>query len=341
MRLGQSKKVFIHFLMVVCLVCLAPARAAAWGNSAHRIIARVAAAHLNGGARAAVVRFGLTGKGGGSDPASIASGLAEAATYADEVSSLQPETSNWHFVDMPRGAKSYVPSRDCVETTRGDCAVAAFYRLRKIVEGSMISPSLFVSQRDSLKFLIHIVGDLHQPLHCGYRDDMGGNSVRVTFFGELTNLHSVWDTQMIERAKGGKGNSGAFTRAASESADEEYAARLHRNLDAEQISSMMTVTPEHWAMESYSLAVGSAYVLTPLPALRKPKKSKRADWTAFNDSALVSLEFAAASQGAYQSKPVTLGKEYYERNLPRMNEQLLKAGLRLARVLNEIYLFER
>jgi hypothetical protein len=121
-----------------------------------------------------------------------------AAIWADEVRPTRPETYNWHFVDIPVGEARYDPARDCPATAKGDCAIAQIARARVEV----VEPGRSVALRaEALKFLIHIVGDLHQPLHAIDNHDRGGNDVRVMALrgedGRATNLHAVWDTGLL------------------------------------------------------------------------------------------------------------------------------------------------
>ena len=117
----------------------------------------------------------------------------------------------------------------------------------------------------ALRFIIHIIGDLHQPLHVGNGIDRGGNDVKVTWFGEQSNLHSVWDSKMIDR----QGLS--FT---------EYTQRLDQRLTAEQTISGLDARPETWIGESAKLcdrlypctgeqasALGYAYLYQHLPTV--------------------------------------------------------------------------
>jgi hypothetical protein len=119
------------------------------------------------------------------------------ATWADEVRSARPATYNWHFVDIPYGETKYDAARDCPPTERGDCVIAAIARLRQTLANASADA---VERREALKFIIHFVGDLHQPLHSIDLKDRGGNDVRVQTDGPRpSNLHSVWDSGAINR----------------------------------------------------------------------------------------------------------------------------------------------
>jgi hypothetical protein len=110
--------------------------------------------------------------------------LVSVSAWADTVRKTpMPETYNWHFVDIPVDADppKYVAARDCKPAAGGDCIVAALEREVAVLKDPHAAPR---TRAEALKFLTHLVGDLHQPLHCAERDgDAGGNGVPVIFFG--------------------------------------------------------------------------------------------------------------------------------------------------------------
>jgi hypothetical protein len=209
------------------------ARVCAWGATGHHVIARLAWARMSPAAqdRAAALL-------GGRQDAFIA-----ASTWADEIRSARPETYNWHFVDIPVGAAHYDAARDCPPTDRGDCVVAELVRARDEVADVSRPPD---QRADSLRFLIHFVGDVHQPLHAIDNHDKGGNDVRVAALrgeeGRATNLHAAWDTGLINLST------------------ESEAARADRLL-ADLRASARTETPDFvlWAEQSHERAERVAY----------------------------------------------------------------------------------
>ena len=119
--------------------------------------------------------------------------MASIASWADEIRRSRPETAGWHFVDIPIDQPHLDMARDCA---KGDCVIAEIAALRK----KLLDPATPADQqRESLMFLIHFVGDMHQPLHCSDNNDKGGNTVQVVFFERQTNLHSLWDSGMLSR----------------------------------------------------------------------------------------------------------------------------------------------
>lgn len=170
-----------------------------------------------------------------------------AATWADEVRSARPETYNWHFVDIPVGETRYNAARDCPPTERGDCAIAQIARARvEVVEASRS----IALRAEALKFLIHIVGDLHQPLHAIDNHDRGGNDVRVAALrgedGRATNLHAVWDTGLINLS----------TETETARADRLF-AQFQLQTEAKPLD--VTLDAVRWAEESHEVGVRVVY----------------------------------------------------------------------------------
>lgn len=166
-------------LAIAMLLGFAPSPARGWSGFGHELIAELAERQLSAETRAAALS--LLGD--------EADSLASVAGWADQVRDL-PEY-RWsvpmHFVNFPRGECRYQPLRDCAG---GACVVGAVQRFR----AELADTSLPREQRvQALKFLVHFVGDIHQPLHCGYAHDRGGNTYQINVDGEGSNLHRVWD----------------------------------------------------------------------------------------------------------------------------------------------------
>ena len=121
--------------------------------------------------------------------------LVSISTWADEVRS--PSTAAWHYVNLPRDSGCHFEAaRDCPD---GRCVVGAIER-----QVAVLASSAPAEERlKALKYLVHLVGDIHQPLHVGYADDRGGNQYQVRFGGRGTNLHAVWDVGLVEQWPGG------------------------------------------------------------------------------------------------------------------------------------------
>ncbi|WP_394648173.1 S1/P1 nuclease [uncultured Sphingomonas sp.] len=167
----------------VCVLAVAPAPAFAWGKTGHRVVGQIADAHLSSKARAAVKRILGTET------------MAEASNWPDFMKSdpspfWQKTASAWHYVTIPAG-KNY----DQVGAPPEGDAMTALDRFSATLRDRKASPD---DKRMALRFIIHIVGDLAQPLHNGNGTDRGGNDLKVTWFGKPTNLHSVWDSLLVD-----------------------------------------------------------------------------------------------------------------------------------------------
>jgi hypothetical protein len=165
------------------LVLLLPAPALAWGPEGHEVVAHLAARNLTTRARAQVWSL----LGGEAEAA-----MAIAANWADEIRDDRPETSSWHFVNIEIDRDiHYDAARDC---PGGNCVVEQIPRAEAILKGN--APR--ARKAEALRFLIHFVGDIHQPLHAADRHDRGGNNVRVFVRpGRPENLHHVWDDDVV------------------------------------------------------------------------------------------------------------------------------------------------
>jgi nuclease S1 len=172
---------FLCFILSLCLIGISPAYACAWGPKGHRIIAQLAWAYLSPNDQQQIKDL-LAGED-----------FVAASTLADEIPRSRKEMA-WHYVSIPLG-ETFDDHRDC---KGDDCVVDRIEHFTK----ELSDPSHSSEKRlEALKYLIHFVGDIHQPLHCAENGDNGGNSRQVTFFGISTNLHKVWDTDMIERTE--------------------------------------------------------------------------------------------------------------------------------------------
>lgn len=232
--------------IVSLLVSLAPTQALAWGSEGHRIIAEIAEQYLTPEA-AHQVRDLLAIEGDTT--------LADVANWADQIRHQRPETAPWHFVDIPISAPRYDPARDC---RQGDCVVA------KIEQFEATLADKRASQRDrleALKFVVHFVGDLHQPLHASDNNDKGRNEVHVTFEGRHTNLHAVWDTYILEPAV----NDG----------ERGYAQQLTSHITATDVARWQHGKPEDWANEAHQVAVSVIYGILQHDEGRLPESYER------------------------------------------------------------------
>jgi hypothetical protein len=232
--------------VVLTLVCVAAASIPfqAWGGQGHRLVGLIAANHLTPAA-AANVAWLLE-----------AQTLADVASWADRQVTDNQQTFYWHFLNIPRDAAGYDRDRDGLlqpglkagdrADVWRDCAVDRItYHEQRLADTTLDRADRAIA----LKFVVHLVGDLHQPFHA-LGVGRGGNDVRVSIFGvsdcgndpampRPCNLHSVWDGRLITR------------RAL---ADDAYVAALESLISTNQWLARDPGTPADWANESWALA---------------------------------------------------------------------------------------
>jgi hypothetical protein len=182
--------------------------------------------------------------------------LADVAVWADLYLEGNNQTSFWHYVNIPSDATSYDRDRDCPRQPgvaaggRGDrwrdCVVdRILYNQERLANTSLDRADRTIA----LKFLVHLIGDLHQPFH-GLGVERGGNGILVSVFGSATcnygggapypcNLHGVWDTALIAHRR---------------LSDQQYLAELERQIKQSRWDAVATGSPAEWAMESHAFA---------------------------------------------------------------------------------------
>ena len=151
-----------------------------WWDLGHREVARLAELRLTPHTRAAV-RSILGGQS-----------LADASVWADNIRNYRHDADPLHYVNIPLADTVYVPEKHC---PRGRCIIAAIEQERRLLADPAASPD---DRAEALRFLVHFMGDLHQPLHVSNNGDRGGNQRAVTLLGSPTDLHKVWDGELID-----------------------------------------------------------------------------------------------------------------------------------------------
>jgi nuclease S1 len=222
-RHGFGKVVTV--LATIC-VALAPSFSWGWGREGHQIVASVAEDHLDETTK--VMIQSLIGN----------NHLYSIATWADDIRRERHETAPWHYVDIPFGG-SYSANRDCPPPN--SCVVVKITEFTKVLTNKQASRD---DRAEALKFVVHFVGDIHQPMHA-VGEAKGGNGIHVRFFDSdrcgsyECNLHGVWDTDLIEHA--------GLER-------EEYAQHEEQLIGANKLEALADGTPQQWANESHQLA---------------------------------------------------------------------------------------
>lgn len=160
-----------------------------WGTTGHRVIAEIAENHLSGKAKRNLKKLIGTEK------------LAYWANWPDDIKSdttgVWKPTEQWHYVNVP-------PQTNITKFTEALEAQAGpnVYTQIKVLSEQVKDKKTSAQDREiALRFLIHLVGDAAQPLHVGRLEDLGGNKIKLNYFGAPTNLHSLWDSKMVDFQK--------------------------------------------------------------------------------------------------------------------------------------------
>ena len=280
-----------QFCMVLISLVVNVPDSAAWGPQGHSVIGLVADGHLKPEVKELIAKkFNINS-------------LADVATWADRTRKKRKEESSWHYTNIEEGEWTYNAERDCPD---GACVTEKIHEF----SGILRSTSLRERKKDALKFLVHFVGDVHQPLHLGNLKDRGGGTLRFLYKGKDVSLHYLWDGGLIDwdgeppqvnerrHTPLPKARS-LFPPGVARESLLKYAARLNGRVSEEEVSAWSLSTVSDWANESRSLALKVAY---------------RVD------------------KGG-------LSKAYIKRGREVINLRLTQAGVRLAHLLNTILTF--
>jgi hypothetical protein len=233
---------FILFNLTALLLTLLPAGnfAVAWGPVGHSVIGRAAMAQLGAEARSQVMDILEA-----STEATLEDAVDDACFWPDTVRD-SPQWS-WsgplHYVNIPRSSGAYDRQRDCPD---GLCVTEGIPKYA----AELGRPGLDPERRwQAFAWLCHLVGDVHQPLHAGFRDDRGGNRVDIEYRGERSNLHRFWDSMLAAERLSESGRQPAVID------DSLIDAASHRWRPADVVA---------WTEESHALAAGRAYPPGPV-----------------------------------------------------------------------------
>ena len=253
------------FLISLVCGCLP---AFGWGGEGHSLIARIAWVELTPAVQARV-----------SEILGPHVSIQSIASWADSVRGQRRDTAPWHYIDIPINQPHIDMARDC---PKGDCVIGKIEDFQKVLKNPAAEP---VARREALMFLVHFVGDMHQPLHCSDNNDHGGNGVHVLFGDRQWTLHALWDDAMISRMPKEEDLFSVYS----------VEARKHAKKWAKG-------TVEDWADQNHKIAQKVTYGHLP-----------------------------KAAPGA--TEPID--DHYVKKADPVIQEQIEKAGVRLARLLNE------
>lgn len=253
-----------RFIITLIAIC-ATLTSFGWGQKGHDVVAYIAECNLSPRAYKRVVAA-LEGH----SPVYYANWL-DGASHTPEYA----YTKTWHYANVDEGNTFTTQPRN----EKGDVVQAVTEIVEKLKSGDLSAEE----ENINLRMLIHLVGDMHCPMHAGRLSDRGGNNVNVKYFGKLKKLHSVWDSELIESA-----HRWGYT---------EWQREIDRISKAEK-REIVKGSPTDWFVQTHAAAI-EVYKHTP--------------------------------NGA------SLSYDYVTLFTPTLEEQLLRGGLRLAHLLNEIY----
>jgi len=266
--------------------------AISWGSIGHALVARLGQSQLTSSANSWVKQY---------LPSASSGDLGTIASWPDSI--LYPNSNplgyrewQWsrelHYINIPDWNCSYIPSRDCKNDR---CIEGA---LKNYSHRLIDNQCDYIDQQEALFFLVHFLGDVHQPLHSGFRNDIGGNIVKGYFLNgtNQTNLHSIWDEQIINYR----------LQRYFQSDVQLYFNYLSTLMLSQSILINETATDyQRWINESIFYVCNEVY---------------------FDDN----------HEKMNVSKNFTLGEEYFSRTWPIVDQRLARAGLRLSILLNQL-----
>ncbi len=283
----MRKFAFICGHLIFSFFILAPNFVFAWGSVGHQAVAYIAFDHLTPAVKEAVRAI-----------LNPDEDLVTVSTWADRVALTRLETGPWHYIQIE--VRQVQNRYDLADVCRGhNCVVDQIQKDINILKERFASKR---DKREALKFLVHFVGDLHQPLHCAEDGDRGGNDKWFRYYGpdgkarryKWVNLHSFWDNLLEPKAK---------------EDPRELALKLEKEVTKDDERDWSRGTSTDWAYESFKIAKEDIY--SELPAGPLPEKNR---WGA------------------------SLPEDYYSPKKRKIvDRQLEKAGIRLAYILNEVF----
>jgi hypothetical protein len=296
---------FARFASIALSLFLAAGPAFPWGTEGHRVVALVAAKSISAATRAKLALILSTNDAG------LEAAMATAATWPDKINKKTTKTENWHFIDVPVTAAFSVGNLCATH----DCVIDRILEMQDRLQNNRKGFSLAVAPSPSrpmtsqeLAFLIHFVGDIHQPLHAATNGDRGGNCVDLTnpishqqeHSRDTTELHAVWDVDEVDAV---------FDRLGDE---DQTAETLAQQVKSGTVK-VVQLAPQDWAKESNALAITDVYRKLGIPGHTAPPNT--------------------CAPGIAK---VTLSPTYLVGNANDVALQLTKAGIRLARILDQI-----
>lgn len=210
-----------RFLLSIA-VMLGAATAFGWGQKGHDVTAYIAEKHLTPVTRSAVDSI-LDGKS-----------MVYWANWLDNASHTRDYayTKTWHYKNIDAG--------ECYEEAQANPAGDAVTAIKGQIETLSNPQTPKADSELAMKILVHVTGDMHQPMHMGHATDLGGNRTQVKYFGRNTNLHSIWDSALPESAR--KWSYSEWQEQIDRVSPEEYEAIVSGSVDDWAKETMATAT---------------------------------------------------------------------------------------------------
>ena len=259
---------FLKIMAIGLFLVYMPAQSFAWGQLGHRIVAEIADSYLSKKAKKEIKK--ILG----------AESMAMSSTWADFIKSERSYKylDTWHYVDFEKGV-----SCEEIHSVVGKDTSANAYNKIEFLISELKNKALPKEKKVMyLRLLIHLVGDIHQPYHVGYHDDRGGNDIKVTWFNKPTNMHTIWDSELIE-----------FQQLSYT----EYVKSINHTTAAQR-EAWKDGGLKNWLCDSYKITE-----------------------TLYND-------VKTGDKLSYR---------YNYDHISTLNQQLVKGGVRLAEVLNQVF----
>jgi hypothetical protein len=224
----MGKRIVRYLIGCVLLIAIPLQKGLAWGPAGHRIVGDIAEMNLDPQVLETIrTEFNINH-------------LANVANWADAMKKSDRKPDVLHYTNIAVGHRTYNQKRDC---PRKRCVTEKI----KEYEGMMIDPeSSRKTRKEAFKFLVHLVADVHQPMHLGYEKDRGGNDIDVFFGKKPTNLHRVWDHDLV------------FLKGKTQL---QFARQLNRSISPENKKRWAGGTPDEWSNESRALVLDYGYHL--------------------------------------------------------------------------------
>ncbi len=266
---------FLKNIFIICIACYLPLQSMAWGMLGHRIVGEIADTYLTSKAKAEIKQIlGFES-------------LAMAANWADFIKSDSNYRylSPWHYVNFDKGL-TYDQMKDFLKT---DTATDAYTKINFLISSLKNKKTKLDidTKRMYLRLLIHIIGDIHQPLHVSAKGTTGGNDIKLMWFTESSNLHRVWDEHLVD-----------FQQLSYT----EYTHAINHTT-AQQRKQWQSEPMTKWLYDSYTM----------------------------------SNKIIEQAQNQVKDPTTRLGFQYNFQYIETVNQQLVKGGVHLAGILNDIF----